>query len=1694
MIRQKKKMLKSIVALTLALLLTLGQVLPVLPVWTVQAAQPVLTITGTGLEHDVLIFEEDWANYDMVERFYSSNNNFNYHKIWKAKGYDVFDLIGQGNLKTDQDYDVAFVSALDGGRVTRTVSELQSQYYHPQFTEDGAVPVAPMLSFYRTAVFEPDYQRLPVPAEVIWTDRELTEADHDKDAPRLMTGQPLGQVSQNNQSFFNKKVGRIVVGEERPIEEPIDFDNSPYKHITHEGAPYNVDTYTGATMTVEGPGVHNYNALSMRQLEETPAAGLYRGSYLEDVDGADVESSYEGVKISYILDNYITLKPTAGKVVFKNYQRQVIAEYTLEEIRDEARMFVAAYGVDEVPLVYYKTDDGYVAEKRNDGGCLKLVSRLPGGEAAPAFDSLGYIYVEEVDTPGFEHNKAPYDDPALTQYIFTLSGSGLGKEVNYTTAALEAMEELHLEKEYSSSNSEYYWYYNTYKGIPLWELLLDAGMPENIDEETPVHFVAADHYNIPDLTVGDVKHYDRWGYYEKSALDMGDGTFDGSEVEPLKTGYPVLVAYGVNGYPYVKGKSDVGFNSGLGNSGGPLRIIFGKRDYAHTNGSHQVKYALRVIVGEDLPYTTHSNAPYDELAGETLAITVVDKEGDTIKEEELTVGQLEDLIYGEGVPAATADHVRAKGYYNTGYSDLYEGVDLNYLLFERIGLPGTVGTVTFTSSDSGQAPLEVSLADITRNDYFNEFTGVQGLKPMLAFAKNGYPLVVAKGDDGYVGSGIVNRYGPLMALFGQTAEGVQGRWLRTVSAITVEMSTDPYAHLQPPYDQYAGDELHISGDGVRKEHTVTVGELEFMQNYIFTGVYCLAKSETIKESAPFRGIDIYEYLRREVGFTAGADEITFKADGFEKTFSLEEISKNDYINEVTGDENLRVMLAFGKNEKPLVPDEDSDGYEAAAGNSGGPLCLIVGQTAPGDSNRGKSVKSVTEIVVSAVAGDSWKHDHGIYTQYLDLPVLRVTGSQVAEPRTFSLRQLEALDEHIIRDLYMGETEVEGIILWNLIKDVVGLAGGVTTPSSIRVYSGPGYNQIQNASHVMDGVVNSQGLTKEIILGYAIKGYPLVPDASSPGYVGTNQYGPLRLIVEENNSLWTKNVDCIVVGTGGYEEPVEGDLPTGPVVFTISGDGVPGGSKTYTLDQLKDLEVTTGSYSYASKGNVITDECTGVLLADILAALGVTNPAWEIELLPTDGYEHETYVVNVQKVIDDAYLVTYEVNGSPVDPKGEELHLFRNHDDGSTWFNKVKLIGGVAVTSTDLPIVFTVAGDGVPGGSMGFTFDELKALGETTGSYSYSSKGSVVTDQCTGVLLADILADLGITNPAWEIELLATDGYKHDSYSVNLQKVIDDAYLVTYLVNGSPVDTDGIELHIYRNHDDGSTWFNRARKIGGVSVRKFVQKIELPDPGTAGDPAQVLIEVGDVTDFYLDMLAMDADKYAITMVVHAGIETPTLKLNIMEAGGGQQVVLPALCLKCNLLIEGAWQLVQVDIPAGTTVMGPADWDGVLYFPEVKEKPSVSIDGISEVVIEIGLPDGELLFDQAVRMLIPGQAGKTVGFVRGGRFVKISSVLAKDNQAYADEQLPPGGEGKIEVDEDLVVWTKHFTEFVAYLLAPDIPKPDPKPGDEKEPPEKGELPRTWGARQASALFTIALMLILAGAMAYLNRRDSLKPTRG
>ena len=190
-------------------LLMLWAVVMLLPV-ACQAAQPVLTITGTGLHHDVLIYEEDWSKYDLVERYYSSNNRDDFHHIWKVGGYDLFEVMGGlENIKSDQDYVVTFLAA-DGLGKTRTVSQLQSQYFYPNFDVANGEPVAPMIGFYRTDLYE--HLHLPDPADVVWEDKALRE---DKCVPRLIMGQAYGDVSDKNQPDFLKNLERIVVGDDK---------------------------------------------------------------------------------------------------------------------------------------------------------------------------------------------------------------------------------------------------------------------------------------------------------------------------------------------------------------------------------------------------------------------------------------------------------------------------------------------------------------------------------------------------------------------------------------------------------------------------------------------------------------------------------------------------------------------------------------------------------------------------------------------------------------------------------------------------------------------------------------------------------------------------------------------------------------------------------------------------------------------------------------------------------------------------------------------------------------------------------------------------------------------------------------------------------------------------------------------------------------------------------------------------------------------------------------------------------------------------------------------------------------------------------------------------------------------------------------------------------------------------------------
>jgi hypothetical protein len=153
-------------------------------------------------------------------------------------------------------------------------------------------------------------------------------------------------------------------------------------------------------------------------------------------------------------------------------------------------------------------------------------------------------------------------------------------------------------------------------------------------------------------------------------------------------------------------------------------------------------------------------------------------------------------------------------------------------------------------------------------------------------------------------------------------------------------------------------------------------------------------------------------------------------------------------------------------------------------------------------------------------------------------------------------------------------------------------------------------------------------------------------------------------------------------------------------------------------------------------------------------------------------------------------------------------------------------------------------------------------------------------------------------------------------------------------------------------------------------------------------------------------------------------------------------------------------VSVDIPAGIIITGPAGWDGTLVLPQVAAifaQPTAPLGNTALVAsaIEIGLGDTPLTFDKAVKIVFAGQAGKYVGYSCGGVFTQITATCDSPTTSTLDV----GADCRIDDGADLIVWTKHFTQFITYniyLYSPgsgsSFPPPAPSPlgdanGDKK-----------------------------------------------
>ncbi len=127
------------------------------------------------------------------------------------------------------------------------------------------------------------------------------------------------------------------------------------------------------------------------------------------------------------------------------------------------------------------------------------------------------------------------------------------------------------------------------------------------------------------------------------------------------------------------------------------------------------------------------------------------------------------------------------------------------------------------------------------------------------------------------------------------------------------------------------------------------------------------------------------------------------------------------------------------------------------------------------------------------------------------------------------------------------------------------------------------------------------------------------------------------------------------------------------------------------------------------------------------------------------------------------------------------------------------------------------------------------------------------------------------------------------------------------------------------------------------------------------------------------------------------------------------------------------LATIEIPASTITSADNTWNGILMAPKVTTVSLPVTSGQTKSLssaIEIGFSGAKLTFNKAVKITMPGQAGKRVGYTRAGEdFTEITNTCSVSDQS-ADGTLAADSECKIDSGSDLVIWTKHFTTFATY----------------------------------------------------------------
>ena len=145
--------------------------------------------------------------------------------------------------------------------------------------------------------------------------------------------------------------------------------------------------------------------------------------------------------------------------------------------------------------------------------------------------------------------------------------------------------------------------------------------------------------------------------------------------------------------------------------------------------------------------------------------------------------------------------------------------------------------------------------------------------------------------------------------------------------------------------------LKIEGN-VGKELKLSLEELKAMNDIVFEADFFSLNSFGTKKYFHFKGVNLWSLLQQKCEISDDATSVSIIAeDGYEMVFTVEQVKKQDYIDEQNPEILYPMIIAWEENKVEYDVSE------------GAPFKLVVGQKEAGDVNKPQWVSNIDKIVV-----------------------------------------------------------------------------------------------------------------------------------------------------------------------------------------------------------------------------------------------------------------------------------------------------------------------------------------------------------------------------------------------------------------------------------------------------------------------------------------------------------------------------------------------------------------------------------------------------------------------------------------------------------------------------------------------------------------------------------------------------------